>query len=1639
MDYMMELAGQPDVEEALDLLARRHLALSSGARPAEPRSNEFKRALANVAYCGEQGLARDHPNAWLVELVHQFYAVPQLAADVWSELRYCRHFRLRLATVMTAAAKAMAGERTRQQHILVATMQERWASKSAAHIPEDVFTLDHAVHVFERALKRDQSRELIDALAVDAEMWPPIPPFIERLVDHIIEQRIRDAPKPSMKDEARNAFTDFSQDVRQRSFSDAWKKRSDQKRRLQYEDRIVPVLARSSEVRRLLATPRAVADEALRFQIPVPFTLVLDAELAQIRTTRQLNGSRQSPDGHDKRQLSPHRKAFDDQLVGLALSGGGIRSATFNLGVLQSLASVGVLQQCDYLSTVSGGGYIGSWFSAWIHRTVRRRQDVAPSRAVENARSGLQDVYRRLSPFRHPDPLDARVRPIRYLREFSNYLTPQTGFLSADTWTMVGIYVRNALLNQIILVSLFLALLLLPRDVIKLWRWIDHAPPDAWTAFVPLATAALYLTGGVILVLNLRRLDPRRNEARVEPDPVVAAPRQERMPRHAQPLAVQIGVIMPWFLATSLAAHHFARTGMRINATGLGWLSSLLNAGGRDWRALGVGLLVGVYVLALLSFGGVLRCWRAPDGSLLERQRRWGVFIIAMTAVTAGATAGGLAWIVVWLFHYIPWEQGLSVPWHAVALGAPALMSVLSLVIVVQLGILGNDFPDEHREWWSRLRSYIHMYSVGWLVWFAIAVYVPWGFHALRDVDWARSTGAGALIAWLLSTFVGVRGGNSGMAANPTQGPTVSSRPISGAVIRSVITIAPYLFVVGLVIGLSLAIDAIYYANAAGTPAVSEYWTFATATTTGWSAVALTMAFLVICGVFSWRVDINEFSMHHFYKNRLVRCYLGASRPDERKADWFTGFDPQDDLRLAEFDHNSRASGPARDKPQYPGPYPILNAALNLVGGKDLAWQERKAESFVFTPKYCGYDLDRAVFKKAEDMATEAYIPTQCFYRDGSGPLLGTAMAISGAAASANMGRATTPASAFLMTVFNARLGWWIGNTRKKEKASRPGPRLGLTYTLSELAGSTNDESAFVNLSDGGHFDNLGVYELIRRGCRYVIACDAGQDGRVVGEDLGELVRRCRTDFNVDIEISIERIRNSPTTGLSRAHCVVGKIHYLNVPRRNSKGILVSEDNRPLGRGDRPAHEVGYLIYLKPSITGDEPHDIIEYRSIADAFPHETTADQWFNETQFEAYRKLGMHIAEQAFSRYQNDDTKSVSDIGQLFERLYKLWYPPTLAVGEYSTRHTKTYSELMERVRQSAGLAAFDHVAFDGLPPEVITAPNPRDEFYLCTALIQLMEDVYADLDLEQNWDHPHVEGWMSVFRRWAQQDAFKRTWASSSSTYAQRFRHFYADRLLKSKPRPLIFRNNFIVAHRGLWQGNPLSQNTLQAFRAAANAKRKDRPDAVEIDVHRLASGELIVFHDEVIGGRTVADLSLPEFTQALAAVASQEHRDAVPLLTLSACLRDLSGRMMRLVVELKTRGAEADLLRALRDAAWSPEDFVVTSFHEDALKHIRALRADVQTGLLIVGAMDTTRIKRLRAAGLDLVAPDVAALYDGNGALREGLLNDFAKAGIAVVPWVENDGERIKQLLDDPAVVGVITDRVDVAVKARRDIG
>jgi hypothetical protein len=210
------------------------------------------------------------------------------------------------------------------------------------------------------------------------------------------------------------------------------------------------------------------------------------------------------------------------------------------------------------------------------------------------------------------------------------------------------------------------------------------------------------------------------------------------------------------------------------------------------------------------------------------------------------------------------------------------------------------------------------------------------------------------------------------------------------------------------------------------------------------------------------------------------------------------------------------------------------------------------------------------------------------------------------------MGTHSSPPLNFLMTMFNVRLGRWCPNPLKPSW-TRSSPGIGLFSLIAELFGMTNADANYVYLSDGGHFENLGIYELVRRRCRLVIAVDVASDKTMAFEDLGNAIRKCATDLHVSIDIDVSKMDIVKTTGLCGASCAVGAIRYSHAD---------------------PDGLDGTLLYIKPAIVGCENADVLNYRKANPAYPHQSTADQWFDEAQFESYRSLGYHITKAALAK---------------------------------------------------------------------------------------------------------------------------------------------------------------------------------------------------------------------------------------------------------------------------------------------------------------------------------------------------------------------------------------------------------------------
>jgi hypothetical protein len=1122
----------------------------------------------------------------------------------------------------------------------------------------------------------------------------------------------------------------------------------------------------------------------------VPFSAVLARELTLIGQRRELVLGQ--PGGkHDPPDPSPSEAAQRASTFGLAFSGGGIRSATFNLGILQGLAEKGWLKHVDYLSTVSGGGYIGSW----LHGVMRRTP------AGENPFSYAEDVLGS-GIAREPKPPDAD--PITFLRTYSNYLAPRPGLFSADTWTIGFIWVRNVLLNQLILVPAIAALVSATLLACFLIQW----PAPFYQPSLGINVAATVLAAGCLIGAIAVMVRHLRGIAKRSVGPPSAARPGGHQPR---PRGT---IVVPLVFATLV----------------------MLGASGFEVRNLTPAIVIVAFVALMVVIqvaGGFIDCYLARHGTSRKAAAYRDVLWMS---IVCGAVAGGLV-LAVWAISS-PW-----LPLSRLVLGPPLMGLCFIGAVMLLIGLMGADYPDAAREWTAKVGSLLAMVIVGWLVWFGLVVYGPWA--ASYTIGHFQTTGGAAVIAWIATTVGGVLAGRSPRTNR-------EGAPGTGRALGLLVTVAPTIFLVGYILAIATAVHAALPLNGLSDPrkpeppatvtvgsvrdsrlelavgpdgrGTLERWLQPIAqfsrrypgtlrlsdsqpgfalpafSVESWTQLDwVTIILLLTAGtaiVASRRVNINEFSLHHFYKNRLVRCYLGASNTMARWPHPLTGFDPKDDVALSSL----YADG---DKP-YVGPYPIINAALNLNAGSQLATQERKAASFVFTPAYCGFHAGSTPDGAADggDQLTggdvfeaSAYRPTRGYAYE-SGPDVGTAMAISGAAANPNWGYHTSGPMAFLLTVFNARLGWWLGNPRWRDASGEPGPKFALRYLFSELLGQTTGSSRFVNLSDGGHFDNLGLYELVRRRCRFIIVCDAEQDAALTFGSLGAAIRKCRADFGVEIDIDPQPIREG-TNGFSQAHCVVGTIRYTDEETAWSAGLTTGFDP-PDGSKSR-----GWLLYLKSSLTGDEPADVTEYRSQHPEFPHQSTGDQFFSESQFESYRRLGYHVLRSAFAGVQSAATPRTPPVTawagklipasaqeaytlvDLFQGLTRKWYAPIPVSPDAATRLADAYVELMRRVSAQPELQQLHAELLSGTPSPDDRRPAGEVSAAEVAAgidLLQLVQNVYTEFGFESalNRANPRNSGWMSVFRKWHSSPILsQRIWPKIRNDYHALFQGF-VDRL-------------------------------------------------------------------------------------------------------------------------------------------------------------------------------------------------------------------------------------------------------------------
>lgn len=369
---------------------------------------------------------------------------------------------------------------------------------------------------------------------------------------------------------------------------------------------------------------------------------------------------------------------------------------------------------------------------------------------------------------------------------------------------------------------------------------------------------------------------------------------------------------------------------------------------------------------------------------------------------------------------------------------------------------------------------------------------------------------------------------------------------------------------------------------------------------------------------FALVVNINYASLGRMYRDRLMETFL----PDDtavKNNRWQRATDAHDAL-LEKMCGND--DGPIRK------PLHLINTNVILTNSRKEKYRRRGGDSFLLSPLYCGSD-------------SSGYIPTTAFMKSkfigGGGMRLATAMAISGAAANphtgiAGKGPTRGPLVSILMTIFNLRLGAWILNPKKHF----PMPMMNyIVPGLCSLLPFGHKESSFyLELTDGGHFENLGLYELVRRRVGTIIVSDAGVDKDFKFGDLANAIEKVRTDFGVSIRFSPEdKILNKVLPGSASNENSTQDVNTLD--DLADQGYIVGRIKYP--KTEKQNEFTGRIFLLKTTMTRNLPADLYSYRANNTDFPDQPTADQFFDEKQFEAYRELGYRSADDLCSNFKN------------------------------------------------------------------------------------------------------------------------------------------------------------------------------------------------------------------------------------------------------------------------------------------------------------------------------------------------------------------------------------------------------------------
>jgi hypothetical protein len=380
--------------------------------------------------------------------------------------------------------------------------------------------------------------------------------------------------------------------------------------------------------------------------------------------------------------------------------------------------------------------------------------------------------------------------------------------------------------------------------------------------------------------------------------------------------------------------------------------------------------------------------------------------------------------------------------------------------------------------------------------------------------------------------------------------------------------------------------------------------------------------------------DLTQWSLHPFYRRRLSTAFFVSrrrvkrsargtgetvrARPLEYKKPYaISNLTPGDGGPLdigqtnvqnveIEGERTLDAKAPPGGKAQGRVPELLICAAAN-ISDRGATPPGRNVIPFLFSARELGGPLVGA-------MGTKEY-EEKIGKNTSHNITLPAAVAMSGAAVAPSMGKKSVRALTFLLALTNLRLGVWLPNPRwAGELKPRPfGKRVypPAWYLLHELLGRHKLDHKYLYITDGGHYENLGLIELLRRGCTLIYCLDASGDQPETFTTLGEAIALARSEVGVDIEIDPTVLRPPASDDPPATDHAIGSFRY---------------------RTTAQEHE-GTLVFCKTAVTADAPWDVRAFKEKDKLFPNDSIFDQLFNDEKFEAYRALGARTTERALA----------------------------------------------------------------------------------------------------------------------------------------------------------------------------------------------------------------------------------------------------------------------------------------------------------------------------------------------------------------------------------------------------------------------